>query len=249
MDLRWRRTNRIRASRIRAGAPGSGLLGFAIAASALVDAAAGSHGSGPLIGRRAARILARRELSRVNILDRILQDLRRLFTFGGSAVPSGWFGLIVLGLLAVALIIVIFAWVRPARHRRERRSAVIGNNARTAQDYRQNAARLAAAGDYGAAIIDGVRGIAAELEERGIVPPRLGRTADELAAEAAAELPPLTADLRAVTMLFDDIRYGDRPGTEAGYQLVSELDAAVRTTAVTVGGSHRAEITGLAVPR
>ena len=127
-------------------------------------------------------------------------------------MPTGWFGLIVLGVLAAVLVVVILVWVRPARHRRERQSAVIGNKTRTAQDYRKSAARLAAAGDFSAAIIDGVRAIAAELEERGILPPRLGRTANELAAEAAAELPTLTADLRSVTGLFDDIRYGDRPG-------------------------------------
>jgi len=216
---------------------------------AIVGLAHRSAAFGPLIGRRDARILARRELNRVNIVERIFLDLRRLFDLGGNAVPSGWFGLIVLGVLAAVLTIVIFAWVRPARHRRERQSAVIGNKARTAQDYRKSAARLAAAGDFSGAIVDGVRGIAAELEERGILPPRLGRTADELAMEASAELPSLSADLRTVTRLFDDIRYGDRPGSEAGYQLVSRLDAAVRTTPVTVGGTRPVEVTGLGVPR
>lgn len=216
---------------------------------AAVGPAHRSHDYGPLIGRRAARILARRELSRVSFLQRLLDDLRRFFHVGGSAIPTGWFGLIVIGVLAAILIVVIFAWVRPTRPGRNRQSAVIGNKARTAQDYRKSAARLAATGDFGAAIIDGVRAVAAELEERGILRPNLGRTADELAAEAAAELPALTADLRSATGLFDEIRYGDRPGTEAGYQLVSRLDAAVRTTAVTAGGTRPAEITALGVPR
>ncbi|HET7014884.1 MAG TPA: DUF4129 domain-containing protein [Streptosporangiaceae bacterium] len=230
MDLRWSTTK--------------------IVGSAVIGLAHRSGGSGPpLIGRRDARILARRELGRINIVERILLDLRHLFDLSGGAVPSGWFGLIVLGVLAAALIIVIFAWVRPTRHRRERQSAVIGNKTRTAQDYRKSAARLAAAGDFSAAIIDGVRAIAAELEERGILPPRLGRTADELAVEAAVALPALAADLRSVTGLFDDIRYGERPGTEAGYQLVSRLDAAVRTTPTVVGGTRSVETIGPAVPR
>lgn len=208
-----------------------------------------SHDYGPLIGRRAARILARRELGRVSFLQRLLNDLQRFFHAGGSAIPTGWFGLIVFGVLAAVLVVVIFAWVRPGRPGRNRQSAVIGNSIRTAQDYRKSAARLAAAGDFSAAIIDGVRAIAAELEERGILRPKLGRTANELAAEAAAEMPTLTADLSSATGLFDDIRYGDRPGTEAGYQLVSRLDAAVRTTSVTAGGARPAEISGLGVPR
>jgi Domain of unknown function (DUF4129) len=220
-----------------------------IAGLAVAGLAHRFQASGPLIGRRDARILARRELGRLNLAERLLLDLRRLFGLGGNAVPTGWFGLVVLGVLAAALVIVIFAWVRPARHRRERKSAVIGHQTRTAQDYRKSAARLAAAGDFGGAIVDGVRAIAAELEERGILPPRLGRTADELALETAAELPSLTADLRSATRLFDDIRYGDRPGTEAGYQLVSRLDAAVRTTPVTAGGTRPAEVSGFGVPR
>ena len=133
--------------------------------------------------------------------------------------------------------------------RRERKSAVIGNKTRTAQDYRKNAARLAAAGDFSAAIVDGVRAIAAELEERGILPPRLGRTADELALEAAGELPSLTADLRSATRLFDDIRYGDASWHRTGYQLISRLDDAVRTTPVTAARTRPAEVSGFGVPR
>ncbi len=238
MDLRWPETKVV-------GLAAAGLT-HRLAAAGLTHRSAAS---GPLIGRRDARILARRELGRLNFVERLLLDLRHLLGLGGNAVPAGWFGLVVLGVLAAVLVIVIFAWVRPARHRRERKSAVIGNKARTAQDYRKSAARLAGAGDFSGAIVDGVRGIAAELEERGILPPRLGRTADELAMEAAAELPSLTADLRSATRLFDDVRYGDRPGTEAGYQLVSRLDGSVRTTPVTTGGTRPVEVSGFGAPR
>ncbi len=91
--------------------------------------------------------------------------------------------------------------------------------------------RLAEAGEYGEAIMEGVRAIAAELDERAILPPRVGRTAHELAAEAGGELPALAADLSAVTRLFDDVRYGDRPGTQAGYDLVGRVDASVAGSA------------------
>ncbi len=209
----------------------------------------GPFSGGPLIGRRAAQILARRELDKLTFWQRILRDLGRLFRTSASAVPGGWFGLIVFGILALALIIVTVTWARPTARRRTRSAAVLADNARSAQDYRRSAARLAQASRFGEAIVDGVRAIAAELDERGILPPRLGRTADELAVEAGGQLPDLADDLHAAARLFDDVRYGDKPGTEAGYQLVSGVDERVRISPVTVSDPRPTVSAGLRVPR
>jgi hypothetical protein len=203
----------------------------------------------PLIGRRPGQILGRRELAEVSFWQRILSDLGHLFTASRNAVPGGWFGLIVFGVLIIGLIVVILTWARPSAGRRIRAGAVLADSARTARDYRRSAARFAEGGDFSAAIVDGVRAIAAELDERGILAPRLGRTADELAAEAGAELPDLADDLRAVTRMFDEVRYGDRPGTETGYQQVARVDASVRTAPVTVGEPRQPAAAGLRVPR
>lgn len=206
-------------------------------------------GGGPLIGRRPAQILARRELGKVSIWIRILHDIEQLFNTSAGAVPGGWFGLAVFGILIAAIVVVILTWARPSVGRRIRARSVLGGKARSAQDYRQSATRLADAGDYGEAIIEAVRAIAAELEERGIMPPRPGRTADELAVEAGGELPALAADLRAVTRLFDDVRYGDRPGSRAGYELIRRVDGEVRTAPVTATDGNRAAAADLLVPR
>jgi hypothetical protein len=204
---------------------------------------------GRLIGRRAAQILARRELEKVSIWQRILHALEHLFTASSNAVPGGWFGLVVLGVLVAALIVAIVTWARPSLRRRLRTGAVLADKARTAEDYRRSAVRFAEAGDYRAAIVDGVRAIAAELEERGILPPRPGRTADELAVEAGGQLPHLADNLRAVTRLFDDVRYGDRPGSESGYGLVVRVDATVRTAPVTASDRQPSSAADLLVPR
>ncbi len=206
-------------------------------------------GPGPLIGRRAARILARNELDKVSFSDRILRAIAGFFGVGASAVPSGWFGLVVLAILAFLLIVIVLAWARPTRTRRTRASAVLGGQAMTAREYRRRSRQLADSGDYGAAIIEGVRAIAAELDERGVLSPRVGRTAYELAVEAGSELPALAGDLRAVTTLFDDVRYGDRPGSLAGYELVGKVDAGVQAAHATVTDSIRAVPSGPAVPR
>ena len=183
---------------------------------------------GPLIGRRAAQRLARHELAETSTWQRIWQWLARLPGTAGNIVPGGWFGLIALAILAILTITIIIFWARPARTGRAAAGSVLGGAPSTARDYRRAAERLAAAGDYAGAIVECVRAIAAELDERGVLSPRPGRTADELAAEAGGELPGLAGDLRTVTRLFDDIRYGDREGSQAGYLLVSRLDRQVR---------------------
>ncbi|HET9893621.1 MAG TPA: DUF4129 domain-containing protein [Streptosporangiaceae bacterium] len=212
-------------------------------------AASGPHRVAPLVGRRAGQILARHELGKISITERILRALARFFGVSANAVPSGWFGLVVLGILVALLVIVIFTWARPARRSRIRGGAVISGQTMTSRDYRKAAKRFAESGQYGEAIVEGVRAIAAELDERGILPPRVGRTARELAAEAGGELPALAADLRSAMKSFDDIRYGDRPGTRAGYDLVCRVDASVQAARSAAGPDKQPALTGPALPR
>jgi hypothetical protein len=54
--------------------------------------------------------------------------------------------------------------------------------------------------------------------------PLPGRTASELATDAAARLPALAADLSRAASAFNDVAYGATPGTRAAYQLIAELD-------------------------
>jgi hypothetical protein len=86
----------------------------------------------------------------------------------------------------------------------------------------------AAAGHLSAAIVERVRAIAVELEQRGVLTPRPGRTAAELAAEASRPLAAHASELAAVMRLFDDVRYGGRDGTLAGYQRARDLDTRLQ---------------------
>ncbi|HVB41567.1 MAG TPA: DUF4129 domain-containing protein [Streptosporangiaceae bacterium] len=204
---------------------------------------------GPLIGRREGQRLARKELAEVSFFQRVLNWLGHLLSATSSAVPTGWFGLIVLAVLAVLVITVVVFWIRPARSRRSTAASILTRQVRSAQDYRKAAVRLASESDFARAIVEGVRAIAAELEERAILPPRPARTADELAVEAGRELPALADDLRAVTRLFDDVRYGDRDGTKAGYDLVTKVDGQVQSAARRDGGGARPAVAAVGVPR
>jgi Domain of unknown function (DUF4129) len=201
-------------------------------------------GHGPLIGRQSAQRLARAELSKpiyhrhLTLEQRILHYLTTFLghLFGrATTVPGGWWGLVALATLAVILVAGVLAWIGPVRRRhRGARPLTAPGQARTARDHRQAAARLAQAGDYAGAIAEGVRAIAAELEERGALPPSTGRTADEFAVEAGQLLPGQARGLADAAAMFDEVCYGRRPGSQAGYQRIRELDAVVVVAAPRV---------------
>lgn len=207
-------------------------------------AGAGAPGTaGPWhgIGRSAAQRLARAELAKRiyhqhppllrQILDTVTRWLGRLYR-AASAAPGGWWGLAALLILLVIVAAVILYRIGPvARTRRRATEPVRGTHARTARELRDSAAALAASGDYSGAICETVRAIAAELDERMVLPPRPGRTADEFAAEAGQALPRQAAGLRAAARLFDEIRYGYRTGSRQGYERLCELDSAIKASA------------------
>lgn len=206
----------------------------------------------PGIGRDAAQQLARRELSKSiyqpsasqRLLSWLGHHLDRLFNAINLSLPGGWWALVSLLILAVVIVSVVMVQVRPGSPQRAARRQRLAGHAMTASGHRELAERHADEGDYSAAIIERVRAAAEELQERGVLPARPSRTADEFAAEASLPLPTLAAQLAGAARLFDDVRYGGRTGTIAGYQLVRDLDDGIRaaslptaTSTAAVGGS------------
>jgi hypothetical protein len=195
----------------------------------------------PFIGRRAAQRLARAELAKAiyhpqpsltaRVLHALASWLSRIFR-ASQELPGGWWALVTLAAVAIIVAAIVLARIGPvARAQRRARELAAPARARTASDHRSAAARLAGAGDFAGAICERVRAIATELDERGVLRPLTGRTADEFAAEAGRALPPYAADLRGAALLFDEVRYGQRAGSRPGYQRVTELDTAIRASA------------------
>ncbi len=193
--------------------------------------------AGSLTGQAAGQRLARAELSKtiyhphepltqriLNGIADLLSDLSR----AGRAFPGGWWAAVALAAALAALITVVVSRTGPlARSRRSASHPLAGSGTLSAGDHRLRAGHLAAASDYTGAVLERVRAIARELDERAVLTPRPGRTANEMAEEAAAALPAETAALRDTALMFDDICYGERPGTREGYALVSELDRRI----------------------
>lgn len=190
-------------------------------------------GGGPGIGRHAAQQLARRELSRAiyqpSLTRRFINWLSRVLGSVNVSVPGGWWALITLIAAAVLVIAAVIFRIRPGRSGRSRVGALMQDTQLSARDHRQRSERHAAAGDFSAAIIERVRAIAAGLEERDVLLPRPGRTADELAADAGQALPSHARPLADAAQLFDDIMYGGRGGTDSGYQRMRDLDASLQS--------------------
>jgi len=133
-------------------------------------------------------------------------------------------------MVVVAVIIVIVIRLRAGRTTRSARSrgGEVFDAVLTAAEHRAAADRAAAAGDLAEAVRERFRAVVRELEQRGVLDPRAGRTVDEVAIEAGQALPVLAKDLRGAAVQFDDVWYGGRPATEHGYWQVVAVDDKVR---------------------
>jgi hypothetical protein len=212
------------------------------AASAL-----GSGSTPPPVTGGQGRGMARHELRKPiyhqndpSLLSRLLQKihdwLNSLVSTGRDPVgtaqhgsSSGYVSLfVILGfLVAVAALAAWWLW----RHRNAKsRSKALHEKESSAAEHRSAAQRLADAGKWAEAIRERLRGIARDLEERAILQPRPGRTADELAREAAPALPELAGDLAQGVRIFDDVWYGGRQGTREGYDFLTGLEHRIRKT-------------------
>lgn len=192
----------------------------------------------PPVGRERARDLARHELRKQiyhrdepSFLDRLYRRISDWIHSVLDHVPGdhsggsgSWAALLVL-LVILGLIVAAIWWrVGSVRRNAAQRGSLLEDAPSTADDHRAAAEGHAAAGEWPQAIRERLRAIARDLEERVIVEPRPGRTADELAAEAGAALPDHAEELLAGVRVFDDVWYGGRTGDAAGYQRLAELD-------------------------
>ncbi len=99
-----------------------------------------------------------------------------------GVTPGGPFGLIVLvGLLVLAVVAIRLGFGPFARSSAVEQQLFVGR-IRTADEHRRMADEAALRGDWDTAVAERYRAIVRGLEERGLLEPRPGRTADEAAA-------------------------------------------------------------------
>jgi hypothetical protein len=185
------------------------------------------------IDRDTARDAAQRELDKPiypkgSISQRISEWIHELLyriIEKGSSMPGGWLTITVLVILAIAAVVVaVHIARRTIRTRRDGDYQLFDAGQLTAAQHRAIAERFAAEENWTAAIRHRLRAVARGLEESGTLDPAPGRTANELAADAAERLPALAAELSRSATAFNDVTYGERPGIPAAYQLIVYLD-------------------------
>lgn len=154
--------------------------------------------------------------------------------FQGAGGDAGPVLLLVVVLIIAGLIVTaFFVFGRPRLNRRsalERGSLFGSDGVRTAGELRASAERAARSGDWVLAVEEQFRAIAAALDERTLVRVTPGTTATEFVQRAALIAPDEREALRQAARSFDEVRYLDRPGSEAAFQQLVALDQRLQQT-------------------
>ncbi|HJT90337.1 MAG TPA: DUF4129 domain-containing protein [Mycobacterium sp.] len=212
------------------------------------------------IDRDAAHEAAQRELGKpiypkASLTERLMDWISELLyklMVEGSSVPGGWFTIsVLLTLLAVAVVVAVRIARRTMRTKRGGGYALFGEHELSAAEHRATAEQHAATGNWSAAIRHRLRAVARQLEENGVLDPVPGRTATELARDAGRAVPNLAAELLRAADAFNEVTYGERPGTESAYRMIADLDEHLRrhTAAPTATFSASAASDGWAQVR
>ena len=151
-----------------------------------------------------------------------------------APVPSPVIAIVIAAIVAAAIILI-----RPRLNARARQAKELfeRDTALAAADYRERAEAAAAAGRWGDAVVDRFRGVVRNAEDRAILDPQPGRTADEAARALSVPFDTESGRLARAAAVFDGIRYGNRSAGSADYQEMVELDAALDALKPVPAGS------------
>lgn len=200
------------------------------------------------LSREEAQVAARKELAKQmyqaaepGLLERafawFVEELDELLDRAAAASPGGYVSLVGALVLVAALIVAVRLKVGPLAGSAAARDPLFVGGPRSAKDHRAAADAHAAAGEWALAVRERLRAIIRSLEERGLLEPRPGRTADEAAAEAGRILPPCADGLRAAARTFDDVWYGGRVAGIEADRALRELDERVQAARPTLSGA------------
>jgi hypothetical protein len=164
----------------------------------------------------------------------LFDKLNELLSKAAGSVPGGRAGLLLLVLLVVGIGFLVVYRLRPSL-RDPSAGELFGDGAvLTPDEHRSRAEQAAARGDFADAVRERRRGIVRELEQRGVLDPRPGRTADEVALEAGAAVPTIAEPLSEAATVFDEVWYGGRIADATSYASLIEVDRFVTAARLVI---------------
>lgn len=174
------------------------------------------------------RELLKPEYNDQNLVVRIITWVSRrldglLNATSGSPAVSTLLAMVILIVLVLGLGLLLSRARRTARTRQERRVVLTGEVV-TAAELRLRAEAALAAGRHEEAVVEGFRALALRQVERGRLADSPGATAHEVARLLAQEYPEQAGRVDAGALLFEEIRYGERPADRARATSVLDLD-------------------------
>jgi hypothetical protein len=200
------------------------------------------------IDRDAARDAAAHELSKgiyhrddpslvQRIFNAVIDWLNARFDQAANA-PGGPLGVLAL-VLVVFLVAALILWrTGPLRRASARPGPDLElSGPLAAEEHRRRANGYAAERRYAEAVRERMRAIVRELEARGVLEPRPGRTADEVAREAGVLVPGIAGDLRGAAQVFDEVWYGGRVATAGADAAMRQADQRLQSARLVVGAA------------
>ena len=190
--------------------------------------------------REQAAEAARQELARheyadaqppllLRALGRVVRWVGQLFDGVQLGPGSGLVAQLLLTALLLGLATVLLVRLGPLRRRAPGAGAVFGDGgALPAEQHRAQAEQAAAQGRWADAVRERLRAVVRELEARGVLDVRPGRTAGEVARDGGAAVPELAPDLRRAAGVFDEVWYGGREAGAGAYDVLVQVDDRVR---------------------
>jgi len=159
---------------------------------------------------------------------RLVDGVQAAFDRASGPTPGNRLAILLLLGLVVLAVVGIRTRLGPLRKSHRRSAPVFRSEIRSAAEHHAAADAALAAADLTTATVERFRALVRGCEERGLLVPRPGRTANEVAAEVAVLRPSAAGPVRAAAEVFDEVRYGGRPGSRAGHDVVAGADVAVR---------------------
>jgi hypothetical protein len=174
--------------------------------------------------------------------------------FGGT-----WESFVILAVLAIAVTGVVILVVRNLPSRRSRRARRTGvvvtdeDQAQTAEQWRHEADRLAAQGDYREALRCRYRARIAELADRRLIDQVPGRTSGDYERAVRALVPEAAEQFSSATRLFERCWYGHEASDakaqvvfdEAAKAVIDEVGSGCWEALANEAGRSRGELVGL----